>query len=227
MSDGGPGGPDAGDGLGGARPDRERQAGRSGWTGGRWLARCVAGADVAAVAVALTVVATTVVVGQPVGGVDWLLAPGIALAVVGLVCLVGIGWARRRPAAGRRSPGDVAPQPSPGQRLRRSPGPVDRRATRAAIALGAIGVLSAMTVLIFTHDGTPAAAGGGCLFRLSSHGVFTCVSESTYRLAGAAEQREAAGILLFFYAMYLYAAIGSGAVSVGGRPAASRSGDLR
>jgi hypothetical protein len=229
MSDGGPGGPDAGDGLdglGGARPDRERQADRSGWTGGRWLARIVAGVDVVAVAVALTVIAATVVAGQPVGGVDWLLGPGIALAVVGLVCLVGIGWARRL-ATGRRSSGDVAPQRSPGQRLGRSPGPVDRRATRAAIALGVIGALSASTVLIFAHDGTPAGAGGGCLYRLSSHGVFTCVSESTYRLAGAAEQREAAGILLFFYAMYLYAAIGSGTVSVGGRSAASRASDLR
>ena len=230
MSDGGPGEPDAGDGLdglGGARPDRERQAGRSGWTGGRWLARIVAGADVVAVAVAVAVIVTTVVAGQPVGGVDWLLAPGIALAVVGLVCLVGIGWARRRPGTGRRSPGDVAPQRSPGQPLGRSPGPADRRAARAAIALGVIGILSALTVLIFTHDGTPAGAGGGCLYRLSSHGVFTCVSESTYRLAGAAEQREAAGILLFFYAMYLYAAIASGTVSVGGRAAASRADDLR
>jgi hypothetical protein len=229
MSDGGSGGPGADDGLdgsGGARSDREGQAGRSGWTGGRRLARIVAGADVVAIAVALTVIATTVVAGQPIGGVDWLLGPGIALAVVGLVCLCGIGWARRQ-GTGRRSSADVAPQRSLGQRPGRSPGPVDRRASWAAGALGVIGALSAFTVLIFTHDGTPAGAGGGCLYRLSSHGIFTCVSESTYRLAGAAEQREVVGILLFFYAMYLYAAIASGTVSVGGRSAASRAGDLR
>ena len=46
--------------------------------------------------------------------------------------------------------------------------------------------------------------------RLESHGVYTCVSKSAYDLAGAGEQRIAAGIFLSFYAMHLYAALASG-----------------
>ena len=46
--------------------------------------------------------------------------------------------------------------------------------------------------------------------RLESHGVYTCVSKSAYDLAGAGEQRIAAGIFLSFYAVHLYAALANG-----------------
>jgi hypothetical protein len=72
------------------------------------------------------------------------------------------------------------------------------------------GFLSFITAIFFTWQGGPAGPGGGCAYRLMSHGVYTCVSQTAYYLAGAAEQRIAAGSFLFFYAVHLYAALASG-----------------
>jgi hypothetical protein len=67
-----------------------------------------------------------------------------------------------------------------------------------------------ITAIFFTWQGGPAGPGGGCRYRVASHGVYTCGSKAAYDLAGAAEQRIAAGGFLCFFAVHLYAALARG-----------------
>jgi hypothetical protein len=86
MTGGGPKGPGAGDGLDGfvgLHWERTRQADASGWPGGRRSARMMAVADAAAIAIALALIAATLILGRPLNGVALLLGPGIPLLVVG------------------------------------------------------------------------------------------------------------------------------------------------
>lgn len=212
VSGGGPDGPEAGDGVdgfAGLRWEPTRPVDAFGWPGGRRSARILAVADVVAITVALVLIAATLVVGRPLGGVGLLLGPGILLLIVGQVCAIVVMRARRPPRTGRRYPREARRQRSIGEDLDRYFGPLDRRATRVVTGLCVIGVLSFITGIFFTFHGSPLGPGGGCAYRLSSHGVVTCVSASAYRLAGAAQQRMVAGIFLFFYAMHCYAALAS------------------
>lgn len=218
-----PEGPDAGDGpdgLAGLRWEPAQQPGGPGSPGspGDWrdwlthsssarrLAGILAAADAAGIAVALTLIAASVIGGRPTGGTGVLLVPGILLLAAGQVWAILVAMARRPPGAGRRFVGGGR---SVGQDLRSLFGPVDRRVTRTVAALCVIGFLSFITAIFFTWDGGPAGSGGGCAYRLMSHGVYTCVSKTAYYLAGAAEQRIAAGSFLLFYAIHLYAALAS------------------
>ena len=212
MSGGGPDGPDAGDGLGdfgGLHWEQTRQADASGWPGGQRAARTLAIADAVATAVALALIAATLVLGRPLVGVSLLLGPGILLLVVGQVCAIVAMRARRPPRAGRRYPRDARRLRSIGQDLSGYFGPLDQRVTRVVATLCVIGFLSFITGIFFTFHGSPAGSGGGCAYRLSGHGSYTCVSKTAYELAGAALQRMVAGIFLFFYAMHFYAALAS------------------
>jgi hypothetical protein len=214
VSDGGPDGPDAGDGLSGfagLRWEPTRPADAFGWPGGRRSARILAVADVIAIAVALALIAATVVLGRPLGGIQLLLAPGILLLIVGQVCAIVVMRARRPPRTSRWLLRGARPRSSGRGNLSSYYGPVDGRISWLVGALCVIGFLSFITGIFFTFHGSPAGAGGGCAYRLSAHGVYTCVSRSTYELAGAALQRMVAGIFLFFYAMHCYAALASSA----------------
>ena len=212
MGGGGPEGPDAGDGLGGfggLHWEQARQADASGFPGGRRGARILAVADAAAIAVAVTLIAASLILGRPMGGVALLLGPGILLLVVGQVAAIVVMRARRPSRTGRRFSSDPGRRRSISGDLRSSFGPLDRRVTTAVGALCVIGFLSFITGIIFTFHGGPAGSGGGCAYRLEGHGIYTCVTKSAYDLAGAAQQRMVAGIFLFFYAMHLYAALAS------------------
>lgn len=217
MGVGGPDGPDAGDGLGdfGGLPwEQTPQAGASGWPGGRRAARILAIADAVAITVAVALITATLILGRPLGGVSLLLGPGVLLLIVGQVCAIVVIRARRPPRTRRRR----LPDPSRGRSisgdLSRYYGPLDRRITRAVGALCVIGFLSFITGIFFTFHGSPAGSGGGCAYRLSAHGIDTCVSKTAYELAGAALQRMVAGIFLFFYAMHFYAALASTGCSI-------------
>jgi hypothetical protein len=212
MSGGGPDGPDTGDGLGGfagLRWEQTRPGDVAGFPGGRRAARSLAVADAAAIAVALTLIAATLILGRPIGGVALLLGPGILLLVLGQVSAIVVMRARRPPRTGRRSSPDVGRRRSISQDLSSRFGPLDRRVTGAVGVLCVIGFLSFITGIFFTFHGGPAGPGGGCAYRLQGHGIYTCVSKTAYDLAGAAQQRMVAGIFLFFYAMHFYAAAAS------------------
>jgi hypothetical protein len=212
MNGGGPGGPDGGDsadGFAGLRWQPTRPDDAPGWPGGQRSARVLAVADAIAIVVALVLIIATVAIGRALGGVDLLLGPGILLLIVGQVCAIVVMRARRPPRTGRRHPRGIRRQRSIGQDLNRYFGPADPRATRVVAALCVIGVLSFITGIFFTFHGSPLGPGGGCAYRLSSHGVVSCVSQTAYELAGAAQQRMVAGIFLFFYAMHFYAALAS------------------
>jgi hypothetical protein len=213
MGGGGPDGPDAGDGLvgfAGLHWEQVRQADVSGFPGGRRGARILVVADAAAIAVAVTLIAATLILGRPIGGVALLLGPGILLLVVGQVAAIVVMRARRPSRTGRRFSSDPGRRRSISGDLRATFGPLDRRVARAVGALCVIGFLSFITGIIFTFHGGPAGSGGGCAYRLQGHGIYTCVSKTAYDLAGAAQQRMVAGIFLFFYAMHIYAALASG-----------------
>ena len=212
MSVGGPEGPDAGDGpdgFAGLRWEPTRPADASGWPGGRRGARTVAVADGVAIAVALALIAATLVLGRPLGGVSLLLGPGVLLLIVGQLYAIVVIRARRPPRTGRRFPRDPNRGRSISGDLSSYFGPLDRRVTRVVAALCVIGFLSFITGIFFTFHGSPAGSGGGCAYRLSAHSIDTCVSKTAYELAGAALQRMVAGIFLFFYAMHFYAALAS------------------
>jgi hypothetical protein len=134
------------------------------------------------------------------------------------VAAIVVMRARRPSRTGRRSSSGLGRRRSISGDLRSSFGPLDRRVTRAVGVLSVIGFLSFITGIIFTFHGGPAGSGGGCAYRLQAHGIYTCVSETTYDLAGAALQRMVAGIFLFFYAMHFYAALAS-SKAVGGESA--------
>jgi hypothetical protein len=212
VSGGGPDRPDAGDGLGGLgglRWQQARQTGGSEWPGGRRAAQTLTVADAVAIAVALVLIVATLVVGRPLSGVSLLLGPGIVLLIVGQIGAILVLRARRPPRTGRRFLPDPSRGRSIGGDLRAYFGPLDRRVTRAVAALCVIGLLSFITGIIFTIHGSPAGSGAGCAYRLQAHGIYTCVSETAYHLAGAAQQRMVAGIFLFFYAFHFYAALAS------------------
>jgi len=223
MSGGGPEGPGADDepgSLAGLRWQQVQQPGFFGYPGGwrDWLARSIAArrlavslavADSVAIAIVVTVIAASVIRGRPAGGVQYLLAPGILLVVAGQVWAVLVITARRPPRTGRRLLAGPNRGRSISEDLISSFGPVDRRVATIVGALCVIGFLSFITAIFFTWQGGPAGPGGGCLYRLEGHGIYTCVSKSAYDLAGAAQQRIAAGPLLFFFAIHLYAALAS------------------
>ena len=64
-----------------------------------------------------------------------------------------------------------------------------------------LGWLSAMTAFPTFTAGLPAEAGGGCHYRLETHGDYKCVSQARYDDARAGQQRFATGILLGFFAL--------------------------
>jgi hypothetical protein len=225
MGVGGPEGPDSDDGLGdfgGLHWEQTRQADDSGWPGGRRAAQTLAVADAVAIGVALALITATLVLGRPLGGVSLLLGPAVLLLIVGQVCAIVAILARRPPRTGRRFLRDPNRGGSISADLSSYFGPLDRRLTRAVAALCVIGFLSFLTGIFFTFHGSPAGSGGGCAYRLSAHGIDTCVSKTAYELAGAALQRMVAGIFLFFYAMHFYAALASGTSAPPEAPFAAR-----
>ena len=225
MSGGRPEGPGTGDGpddFAGLRwepapPGGPGSAGSSGdwrdWltrsSSARRLAGILAAADAAGIATAVTLIAASLIRGRPAGA-GVLLVPGILLLAAGQVWAILVAMARQPPGAGRRFVAGAGGGRSVSQGLSLLFGALDRRVSRTVAALCVVGCLSFITSIFFTWQGGPAGPGGGCAYRLVSHGVYTCVSKTAYYLAGAAEQRIAAGIFLSFYAMHLYAALASG-----------------
>ncbi len=174
----------------------------------RRVARCLAAADTAGIAVALTLIAASVVRGGPAGGAGVLVDPGILLLAAGQAWAMFVIWARQPPGSFRRSRAGRGRSVS--QDLDAYFGPVDRRVTRTVAVLWVIGGVSFITGILPVRQGGPAGPGGGCAYRLQNHGVYTCVSKTAYDLAGAGAQRIACGVFLVFFAAHLYAALASG-----------------
>jgi hypothetical protein len=164
----------------------------------------------AGIAVALALIAASLLRGRPTGGTGVLLFPGILLLAAGQVWAILVIKARQPPGSGRRTRAEARQYRSVSQDLRAYFGPLDRRVTRTVAALCVIGFLSFITAIFSTWNGGPAGPGGGCAYRVSSHGVYTCVSKTAYDLAGAGQQRIGLGIFLFFFAVHLYAALAGG-----------------
>jgi len=188
---------------------------KTGSPSARRVARRLAAADAAGIAVAVTLIAASLVRGGPAGGAGVLVDPGILLLVAGQVWAMLVIWATQPPGSVRRSLAGRGTTVS--QNLHAYFGPVDHRVTRAPAALCVIGFVSFFTGMLSARQGGPAGPGGGCAYRLQNHGAYTCVSKTAYDLAGAGVQRIACGIFLFFFAMHLYVALASGRV---GRQAA-------
>jgi hypothetical protein len=87
-------------------------------------------------------------------------------------------------------------------------GPLPNWCAYALTILGALGWLAAMTTFpVLTPGGTNGGT-PGCPYQLSNHGSLSCVSLTTYQHVGAAEERSAAGMFLFFFAFHFVVAWG-------------------
>ena len=165
-----------------------------------------------AAAVTAVVIVADLVRAEPVANLDGLLIVGVPLVAVGQVWMIALisarspalpgGWAARM----RRGVGS--------QRMNlRNPrtflfGDLDPVPAWSLLVLFLLGWVSAITAIYLIVGGNPAGAGNGCAYRLDDHGVYSCVSRTTYLRAGAGVQRFAAGILLGFYALHTGAALG-------------------
>jgi hypothetical protein len=87
-------------------------------------------------------------------------------------------------------------------------GPLPARAAYALTILGFLGWLAGMTAFPALTLGGTNGSTPGCPYQLSNHGSLSCVSLTTYQHVGAAEQRLAAGTLLFFFAFHFAVAWG-------------------
>jgi hypothetical protein len=63
--------------------------------------------------------------------------------------------------------------------------------------------LIAVTAISRLRHGGPTSPTRSCQYRLVNHGVYSCVSRSTYIAVGAAEQRLVAGVLAGFFVAHL------------------------
>jgi hypothetical protein len=158
--------------------------------------------------IAATIVLLTLVRARPQPDLVLLLVPAIPALLVGQLWTIGVlnahipsdpnGW-RQLAANTVRS----------WKRMRQvALGPLSARAAYALTTLGFLGWLAAMTAfpalwLGGTNGGTP-----GCPYQLSNHGSLSCVSLTTYQHVGAAEQRLAAGMFLFFFVFHFAVAWG-------------------
>lgn len=174
----------------------------------RTVGRLVACAAATCATGALIIDAAALIRGKPLNGIAVLLVPAIPTLVVGQLWAIGVLQTRM----GRRTGGR-------GDRMRASQamswnprsfffGDLPSRFARPLLALAFLGWLSAVTAFPAFTNGGPAGSGGGCAYRLNSHGSFTCVSLRTYEHAGAGEQRFASGVLLGFFAIHTGAALG-------------------
>jgi hypothetical protein len=167
----------------------------------RFLRALAIGAGTAA-AICVVVVAATLIRQRPVPGLTVLLILAIPLLIVGqLSAIVSI----------------VARQGSWGRGVRRWRPFVDPRRfffgdLRGDVATGLVllafgGWLAAMTAFPALARGGPDGGDAACPYRLTQHAASTCVSRAEYGRAGAAEQRLAAGVLLFFFSVHTGAAL--------------------
>ena len=145
---------------------------------------------------------------RPLDGAPALLVLAIPTIAVGQLWAIGLINSRMPPRAG-----NWRDRVRANRGMSRNPqrfffGDLPSKFGRPLLALAFLGWLSAMTAFPALVHGGPADPGGGCAFRLSNHGSYTCVSQHAYEHAGAGEQRFVSGILLGFFAIQTGAAIG-------------------
>jgi uncharacterized protein DUF2510 len=164
----------------------------------RWLFRAAgAGAAIAAVVIALTVVED-----RPVGGVGLLLLPGIPLVFAGQLWAIGLINARRpRPPGGWRTRMRAQVQMQMNPRAFFFP-TLPKATAYGVMGLFFLGWLSATTAFPALSAGNPTRGGPGCPWALDDHGRVTCVSHARYEHAGAAGERVAAGVLMGFFVIH-------------------------
>jgi hypothetical protein len=168
----------------------------------RFLRALAIGAGTAA-AICVVVVAATLIRQRPVPGLTVLLILAIPLLIVGQLSAIVSIVARQGSSWGRG--------------VRRWRPFVDPRRfffgdLRGDVATGLVllafgGWLAAMTAFPALARGGPDGGDAACPYRLTQHAVSTCVSRAEYGRAGAAEQRLAAGVLLFFFSVHTGAAL--------------------
>jgi len=98
----------------------------------RRVARCLAVAETAGIAVAVTLIAASLVRGGPAGGTGVLWVPGILLLAAGQVWAILVIKARQPPGRGRLFLIQTGQSRSISRDLRAYFGPLDRRVTRTA-----------------------------------------------------------------------------------------------
>jgi hypothetical protein len=166
------------------------------------VSRAVMVAAGVGIVIAATIVLLTLVRARPLPGLVLLLVPAIPALLVGQLWTIGVLNAHipRDPYGWRQLAANTFRS---WKRMRQVVlGTLPAWAAYAVMTLGVLGWLAAMTAfpalwLGGTNGGTP-----GCPYQLSNHGSLSCVSLTTYQHVGAAEQRLAAGVLLFFFAIH-------------------------
>lgn len=167
-------------------------------------------AEASAAAVAFAVSAKGLLTDRAIPGLTLLLVPAVPILAAGqgwMIAWMNLrqgsrtgSWRQRRNAST-----DQLRWPNPRTLFF---GKVDPRIGNGLFALAFTGWLLGITAFPAIAAGGPAGSGGGCAYRLDSHGSYTCVSERAYQHAGAGEQRFAASIMLAFFAVQTGAALG-------------------
>lgn len=157
---------------------------------------------------AFAIGATALVRDRPLPGVAVLLVPAIPVLAAGQLWAIALINARMP-----RRTGGWRDRVRARKGLGRNPqtfffGELDAKLARPLLVVAFFGWLSAMIALPALAHGGPIGPGGGCRYRLDSHGSYTCVSRATYEHTGAGEQQVAGGIMLAFFAIHTGAALG-------------------
>jgi hypothetical protein len=163
-------------------------------------------------AITAALILATLVLGRPVGHAGLLVIAAVPAVAAGQAWGIAILTARQPSRkVNWRAPIEQLQWPRRGRELdpaRRDP----RRfffeglplaPANALLAVAMLGWLTGMLTFPSLRSGGPTSPAAGCPYRLENHGSFTCVSRATYIHVGAAEQRFAAAILLFFFVLHL------------------------
>jgi hypothetical protein len=165
-------------------------------------------ADAVAVVAALAIAASALAAGRPLGGVVWLLLPGVPLLVAGQVWTIVV-LSARNPSARRRGRFGLSVRVrgrGAGHRLLFGDF-LPKWLVTGVMALFVVAWCVGVTSFVWLGNGGPVQNSNGCRWGLDNHGTVTCVSESTYLRAGAAEDQLAGGLLGGFYTMHFGVAL--------------------
>jgi hypothetical protein len=170
-----------------------------------WVSRAIVVIAGLGALTAATVAFVALIRQHPTPGLTFLIVPAVPALIVGQAWTVAVIRSRTAP----RPPGakfTVRSREGQFNPKRFFFGALDSRVSAVLLAGGLTGWLLAMTAFPSLTDGGPAGSHGSCVYTLSNHGSITCVTRGQYQRAGAAEQRFAAGILMFLFCIHVGAA---------------------
>lgn len=152
--------------------------------------------------VAAAIVLATLLTDRPVPAVGLLLIPGVPTLFAGqlwVIFLLNSRMPRPQGSWWTRWSAQVQVQRNPRMFLF---GSLPTMYAYGLIAVVFLGWLAAMASFPGLVQGNPVDPMPGCPWPLMNHGFVTCVSYVRYEDAGAAGERFASGILMFFFGMH-------------------------